>query len=69
MLGGLNIAQTTGLADQISTPVIASGGVGDIGDIRALRDARNPGISGVIIGRALYDGRINPGEVLTLLGT
>ncbi len=69
MLGGLNIAQTTGLADQISTPVIASGGVADIGDIRALRDARNPGISGVIIGRALYDGRINPGEVLQLLGT
>ncbi len=67
MLGGLNLAQTVALADGISTPVIASGGVGSPEDLVALRDARCPGIQGVIIGRALYDGRVNPAEALTIL--
>jgi len=69
MLGGLNIPQTAALADSISTPVIASGGVGQGADLQALKDARNPGIGGVIIGRALYDGRITPQEVHAILGT
>ncbi len=68
MLTGLNIAQTAALASGISTPVIASGGVGQASDLQALRDARNPGIAGVIIGRALYDGRITPEEVRTIFG-
>lgn len=66
MLGGLNIAQTAALADGISTPVIASGGVGSIGDLAALKDARCARIAGVIIGRALYDGRVEPVEALAL---
>ncbi len=67
MLGGLNIPQTVGLAEGISTPVIASGGVGALSDLAALRDAQCPGIAGVIIGRALYDGRVEPKSALELL--
>jgi phosphoribosylformimino-5-aminoimidazole carboxamide ribotide isomerase len=67
MLGGLNIPQTVALAGQISTPVIASGGVGAPKDLAALRDARCAGIQGVIIGRALYDGRVEPAEALAIL--
>ncbi len=67
MLGGLNIDQTVSLANGISTPVIASGGVGSLADLQALRDARCPGIEGVIIGRALYDGRVDPAAALALL--
>jgi phosphoribosylformimino-5-aminoimidazole carboxamide ribotide isomerase len=71
MLTGLNLEQTIDVASQISTPVIASGGVGDIADLRALKQAAaNHGaglIEGVIVGRALYDGRIDPAEALELL--
>jgi phosphoribosylformimino-5-aminoimidazole carboxamide ribotide isomerase len=71
MLGGLNIPQTLALARKISTPVIASGGVGSIGDLAALKAAAtrlSPGaIEGVIVGRALYDGRIDPAQALALL--
>ena len=67
MLGGLNIPQTASLADSISTPVIASGGVGSIEDLIALRDTGSARIEGVIIGRALYDGRVNPTMALAEL--
>jgi phosphoribosylformimino-5-aminoimidazole carboxamide ribotide isomerase len=69
MLGGLDLDQTAHLARMVSLPVIASGGVGEIGHLRALRDAAHdaPGIEGVIVGRALYDGRIDPAEALALL--
>jgi phosphoribosylformimino-5-aminoimidazole carboxamide ribotide isomerase len=67
MLSGVNTDQTAGLAARIRTPVIASGGVASLADIVALRAAakRGPGtIAGVIIGRALYDGRIDPAAAL-----
>lgn len=70
MLGGLNIEQTVALAQGISTPVIASGGVGSLADLAALREAAGAArgvIEGVIIGRALYDGRVDPAEALALL--
>jgi phosphoribosylformimino-5-aminoimidazole carboxamide ribotide isomerase len=70
MLTGLNLDQTLDLAARISTPVIASGGVGSLADITALRDraAGAPGrIDGVIVGRALYDGRVDPAEALRAL--
>jgi phosphoribosylformimino-5-aminoimidazole carboxamide ribotide isomerase len=71
MLTGLNLDQTLDLAARISTPVIASGGVGAMADILALRDraAALPRgrIDGVIVGRALYDGRVDPTEILRLL--
>lgn len=67
-LSGLNIAQTVALAEMVTTPVIASGGVGGIEDLRALkREAAGTRVEGVIVGRALYDGRVDPAEALALL--
>lgn len=67
MLTGLNLDQTFALAAQVRIPVIASGGVGSIEDLRALRDQAPPGVEGVIIGRALYDGRVAVTEALSVL--
>ena len=68
MLSGLNITQTLALAEAVGTPVIASGGVGGIEDLRALRrQAAGTRVEGVIVGRALYDGRIEPTEALRVL--
>ncbi len=69
MLEGLDIDQTVELARHVSIPVIASGGVGTLDHLRALRQAADetPGITGVIVGRALYDGRINLPEALSVL--
>ena len=67
VLGGLNIEATVALADAISIPVIASGGLSSIEDIRRLIAANCKGIEGAISGRALYDGRLDPKEALALL--
>jgi phosphoribosylformimino-5-aminoimidazole carboxamide ribotide isomerase len=69
MLSGLNLEQTVALSQSVSTPVIASGGVGSLDDLRGLRAAaaHAPGIEGVIIGRALYDGSIALHAALALL--
>ncbi len=69
VLGGVNVEATVALANAISTPVIASGGVGGIEDIRRLLDVAEAGIEGVIVGRALYDGRIDPAAALALVGS
>jgi phosphoribosylformimino-5-aminoimidazole carboxamide ribotide isomerase len=66
-LQGVNVEATRDLAAAISIPVIASGGVASITDISALLAARNSGIEGVIIGRALYDGRIDPRAAIELV--
>lgn len=58
-LAGVNVAATAALARQLSTPVIASGGVASLDDIRALKPHEADGVTGVICGRALYDGRID----------
>jgi phosphoribosylformimino-5-aminoimidazole carboxamide ribotide isomerase len=63
MLQGVNVAATAALARAVSIPVIASGGVGGIGDIDALMESDAP-IEGVVIGRALYDGRVDPAAAL-----
>ena len=68
MLSGLNIGQTVALANAVTVPVIASGGVGgpqDLADLR--RAAAGTRIEGVIVGRALYDGRIDPAAALASL--
>jgi phosphoribosylformimino-5-aminoimidazole carboxamide ribotide isomerase len=71
MLSGLNLEQTVDLAFQLTTPVIASGGVGSLEDLDALKRAAEAAgagvIDGVIVGRALYDGRVDPAEALALL--
>lgn len=71
MLSGLNLDATLALARRLTAPVIASGGVGGPEDLRALHAAAAqaaPGrIEGVIVGRALYDGRVDPAEALRLL--
>ena len=70
MLEGLNLEATRALADRLSTPVIASGGVGSLADLEALKAtaaASTGGIEGVIVGRALYDGRIDLAEALARL--
>ena len=68
MLTGLNLEQTFALASRLRTPVIASGGVGSLADLAALRDRAPNGIDGVIVGRALYDGRVGVAAALALLG-
>ncbi|ODU58000.1 MAG: 1-(5-phosphoribosyl)-5-[(5-phosphoribosylamino)methylideneamino]imidazole-4-carboxamide isomerase [Acetobacteraceae bacterium SCN 69-10] len=69
MLGGLNLDETLGLAGRISTPVIASGGVGALADLVALKQAvgSSTAVEGVIVGRALYDGRVKLPEALAVL--
>jgi phosphoribosylformimino-5-aminoimidazole carboxamide ribotide isomerase len=59
MLTGVNVTATAALARAVRLPVIASGGVAGVEDITALREA-DAGIEGAILGRALYDGRIEP---------
>jgi phosphoribosylformimino-5-aminoimidazole carboxamide ribotide isomerase len=59
MMQGVNVEATVKLAQAISIPVIASGGVSTLDDIRALCDVQEAGIMGAIIGRALYEGSID----------
>ncbi len=66
-LRGVNVAATAGLARAVGTPVIASGGVAGLDDLRALKREAGSGIEGVICGRALYDGKIDPEQALALL--
>ena len=66
-LQGVNVAATADLAAAVAIPVIASGGVASLDDIAALLAYRDKGIAGVICGRALYDGRIDPKSALALL--
>jgi len=66
LLQGVNVGATAALARAVKIPVIASGGVGSIGDIQRLKAAQEPNIEGVVIGRALYDGRIDPTQALAL---
>lgn len=66
LLQGVNVPATAALARAVRIPVIASGGVGGIEDIARLKAAKEPNIEGVVIGRALYDGRIEPKAALDL---
>ncbi|HHW75591.1 MAG TPA: 1-(5-phosphoribosyl)-5-[(5-phosphoribosylamino)methylideneamino]imidazole-4-carboxamide isomerase [Xanthomonadaceae bacterium] len=59
MMQGVNVEATIRLARAISIPVIASGGVSTLDDVRALRAVEQEGITGAIIGRALYEGTID----------
>jgi phosphoribosylformimino-5-aminoimidazole carboxamide ribotide isomerase len=65
MLRGVNVAATAALARAVSIPVIASGGVSGVNDVRLLMESGAP-IAGVVIGRALYDGRIDAAAALAV---
>jgi phosphoribosylformimino-5-aminoimidazole carboxamide ribotide isomerase len=67
MLQGLDMAGTRGLAEALSIPVIASGGLASIDDVKALMLPENRRIAGAITGRALYDGRLDAREALEVL--
>ena len=66
MLTGPNLESTKELAESINVPVIASGGVSEIKDIENALTLKSSGVIGVIVGRALYDGRIDFNEVVKL---
>jgi len=67
LLKGLNLDATIALADAVAIPVIASGGLASIDDIRAMLAPRAQKLQGAIAGRALYDGRLDPDEALALI--
>lgn len=66
LLKGCNVDATVALAAATAIPVIASGGVADIGDIHRLVPHVADGIEGVITGRALYDGRLDLAAALAV---
>jgi phosphoribosylformimino-5-aminoimidazole carboxamide ribotide isomerase len=65
-LSGVDAQAIADFARRVSIPVIASGGVSSVTDIIALKAGEADGIAGVICGRALYDGRIDPRAALRL---
>ncbi|CAL74180.1 N-(5'-phospho-L-ribosyl-formimino)-5-amino-1-(5'-phosphoribosyl)-4-imidazolecarboxamide isomerase [Bradyrhizobium sp. ORS 278] len=67
LLKGLNLDATIALGDAISIPVIASGGLASIEDVKAMLTPRARKLEGAIAGRALYDGRLDPAEALALI--
>ena len=66
MLNGVNIDATVRLAQHVTIPVIASGGVTDIKDIQALCEVEDEGVEGVILGRSIYEGTLDFAEAQTL---
>jgi phosphoribosylformimino-5-aminoimidazole carboxamide ribotide isomerase len=67
LLKGLNLDATIALADAISIPVVASGGLASIEDVKAMLAPWAKRLAGAIAGRALYDGRLDPAAALTLI--
>ena len=67
ILAGINWESTLALADAVSIPVIASGGLASIDDIRRMMKPDAKKLAGAITGRALYDGRLNASDALALL--
>jgi phosphoribosylformimino-5-aminoimidazole carboxamide ribotide isomerase len=69
VLAGINWPATIALAEAVSIPVIASGGLASLDDIRRMTMPDAARLEGAISGRALYDGRIDPAEALAILAT
>ena len=67
LLKGLNLDATIALAERVAIPVIASGGLASIDDVKALLQPRARKLAGAIAGRALYDGRLDPAQALALI--
>ncbi|MGI9392345.1 MAG: 1-(5-phosphoribosyl)-5-[(5-phosphoribosylamino)methylideneamino]imidazole-4-carboxamide isomerase [Parvibaculales bacterium] len=68
VLAGVNLGASLAIASEVSTPLIVSGGVASLADIRAIRDCGAENIIGAIAGRALYEGALDAGQVLALEG-
>ena len=66
-LEGPNVEETAALAEAIRIPVILSGGIGKIEDLRAVKARAGSGIEGIILGRALYENTIQPYDALALM--
>ncbi len=66
---GVNISETLKIADCVKIPVIASGGVASLDDIRKLLSLEKNGVEGVIVGRALYSGAVTLSAALALGST
>jgi len=66
-MAGPNIQATLALADAVATPVVLSGGVSSMADLTAVKKQAGDRLEGVISGRALYDGRIDPAAAVALL--
>jgi len=64
MQTGPNIEETAALADAVSIPIVASGGVSTLEDIKNLLEIENKGVTGVITGRALYEGSLDLKEAI-----
>ncbi len=67
ILAGINWESTLALADAVSIPVIASGGLASLDDVRRMKRPDASKLAGAITGRALYDGRLDAGEALNIL--
>lgn len=67
-VSGINVEATADLAFALTTPLIASGGLAALEDIESLKEHETSGIVGVICGRALYDGRVDPAAALKAAG-
>jgi phosphoribosylformimino-5-aminoimidazole carboxamide ribotide isomerase len=67
VMQGLNVAATVALAEAVEAPVIASGGLASIEDVRRLLEPDCVRLAGAITGRALYDGRLDAREALALI--
>ena len=67
VLAGPNVAASADLARAVPIPVIVSGGVASLDDLRAVKAEAASGIAGVISGRAIYDGRIDLKDAVALL--
>ena len=67
LLKGLNLEATVALADRVAIPVIASGGLASLDDVKALLEPRARKLAGAIVGRALYDGRLDAAAALALI--
>jgi phosphoribosylformimino-5-aminoimidazole carboxamide ribotide isomerase len=66
MMQGVNVDATVAMAQASGIPVIASGGITDIDDIRALKKVASHGICGAITGRAIYEGTLDVAEAQRL---
>ena len=67
LLKGLNLDATIALAEAVAIPVIASGGLASLDDVRALLSPHARKLAGAIAGRALYDGRLDAAAALALI--